>query len=287
VKIWLATGLVVLATLAHVSNSLNHVQQWQIMRNFWWQVSWRIPQIEPGTVIMVSYPGVSINEDYFVWGPANLIYYPTLDPSAPSVLNINGATLSMRDIKAAILKGEDTVDRRSILSERDFANLLVLSQPVESACVQVLDGQDLVLSEDTRPEIMLAAPHSQVDRILLDEPGKTPPEAVFGQEPVHNWCYYYQKASLARQQGDWEMVLKLGEEAQSAGLSPVDRIEWLPFIEAYARQGNLKKVRNLATILRAVPYYQQQACLLIEEDPHQIARASPEGYSFLQRQFCK
>jgi len=31
---------------------------------------------------------------------------------------------------------------------------------------------------------------------------------------VHGWCYYYQKANLARQQGDWEQVIALGREAE-------------------------------------------------------------------------
>ena len=140
VKIWLAVGLVTLAVLAQVSNSLLYVQNWQTVRDFWRQVSWRIPQVKPGTVIMANYPDASINEDYFVWGPANLIYYPKLDPGEPAVLNINGATLSSRDLKSVLTGTSDTINRRSIQSERDFKNLLVIAKPSQFSCVQVLDG---------------------------------------------------------------------------------------------------------------------------------------------------
>jgi hypothetical protein len=68
-----------------------------------------------------------------------------------------------------------------------------------------------------------------------------PPTEIFGKEPAHNWCYYFQKADLARQLGDWQSVVRLGNEAQEKGFSPSSPQEWLPFIEGYAYTGQWEK----------------------------------------------
>ena len=74
------------------------------------------------------------------------------------------------------------------------------------------------------------------------------PIALFGKEPAHTWCYYYEKAELARQVGDWETVSTLGNEAREQGLVPGDALEWLPFIEAYVITGDYKAARELSIL---------------------------------------
>jgi hypothetical protein len=86
------------------------------------------------------------------------------------------------------------------------------------------------------------------DALLLSNPGKwivdrapaaAPPAEIFGSEPVHRWCYYYEKADLARQMGDWNAILEIENESIHEGLRPEDPAEYLPFIEAYTRLGLL------------------------------------------------
>jgi len=43
---------------------------------FLWQVFGGVPQLKEGTVLMADYAGKGIPEDYGIWGPANLIYFP-------------------------------------------------------------------------------------------------------------------------------------------------------------------------------------------------------------------
>ena len=61
----------------------------------------------------------------------------------------------------------------------------------------------------------------------------------------HNWCYYYEKADLARQAGDWNQVAHLGDEAFAASYRPDDLSEYLPFIEAYARLNRWNDAKQL------------------------------------------
>ena len=71
---------------------------------------------------------------------------------------------------------------------------------------------------------------------------------LFGKEPPHDWCYYYEKAELARQIGAWETVAALGDEARAQGFIPGDALEWLPFIEAYVITGDYQSAREISMI---------------------------------------
>ena len=78
-------------------------------------------------------------------------------------------------------------------------------------------------------------------------PPALPPEAYFGDEPEPDWCFYFEKADLARQQGDWEEVVRLGNQAfqLNTRLYEVNATELLPYIEGYARIGNWERAREL------------------------------------------
>jgi hypothetical protein len=283
---WLAVMLVCLAVLTHVGNTLIHAEYSDVVRNFWWQVSWRIPQLEPGTVLLADYAGKGINEDYFVWGPANLIYYPVADPANPDQLLLSSVTLNRSDTEKILTQGHDTLNRRSIIAEKDYSKLLVLSMATEFSCVDVLDNTHLELTEQTNPAVVGAAPYSKISQIIISDNLRTPPEAIFGPEPAHGWCYYYQKASLARQRGDWEDIVRLGDMVRQQNLRPYDWIEWMPFIEAYAYLGDGDAVDTLAPILREKLFYRMQACHLAETDPWNMAAQYPDGQQLLVEALC-
>jgi hypothetical protein len=81
---------------------------------------------------------------------------------------------------------------------------------------------------------------SNVERIVPDpQAAAKPPAFVLGREPAHTWCYYFEKADLARQTGDWATVAAIGDEALTVhALKPTDLSEYLPFIEA---DGHLRR----------------------------------------------
>jgi hypothetical protein len=75
-----------------------------------------------------------------------------------------------------------------------------------------------------------------------------------------SWCYYYEKADLARQRGDWEEVLSLGAQALEKGFAPQDKIEWLPFLQAYAVAGDTDHLTGMASVIAREPYISLQVC---------------------------
>ena len=114
-----------------------------------------------------------------------------------------------------------------------------------------------------------------------------PPAQAFGLELPHAWCYYYQKADLARQQGDWPQVAELGNEAQKLGLHPNDQIEWMPFLQAYAILDDLKQVRAIAKRINTEPFYQDQACRNLEVLVEEGFPLSVEMQTKVDELFCQ
>jgi hypothetical protein len=93
----------------------------------------------------------------------------------------------------------------------------------------------------------LTAPIALSDpaRILVDAAPLSLPGPPFGKEPAHTWCYFYEKAELARQRLDWKGIVELAAHTTQQGLAPEDAFEWLPFIEGYARTGNARAAEEL------------------------------------------
>jgi len=260
--------LVLFSILTHYGNGFEHARWAEEYRNFWWQISWRIPQFEKSTTLIATYPAGAIEEDYFVWGPASLIYYP--ERQNPDVVQpgLFAAVLN-KDTVTKILSGErqEYDNRRSIITYKNYRNIVVLTQPDKNSCVHVINGGQPEYSNNEQDSIRLIGFYSEVERVLVDEMPHTPPAIVFGSEPPHDWCYYYQKADLARQRGEWDQVLNMGEQAWGQGLEPKDLIEWMPFLQAYAQAGDIERLMALAPVISAEPYVSLQACRILGSMP--------------------
>jgi hypothetical protein len=113
-------------------------------------------------------------------------------------------------------------------------------------CLRVLDPQ---IDSDNKllvPLLRDAAVLSNTS-IILAEDAVSLPESLFAPEPEHRWCYYFEKADLARQFGDWEEVVKLGDKAfKLENDSPNDPVERFVFIEGYAHMGDWRRAVELS-----------------------------------------
>jgi hypothetical protein len=71
-------------------------------------------------------------------------------------------------------------------------------------------------------------------------------ERILEVDRTDHWCYYYQKAELSRQFGRWDEVTELWAQSQEKGLRPRHGMEYLPFIEGFARQWEWGKAIELS-----------------------------------------
>ena len=81
-------------------------------------------------------------------------------------------------------------------------------------------------------------------------PDWSPPQTMFGPEPAHGWCCYFEKGELNAQLQNWPAVAALGDQARQKGNHPQAEgsdapREWLSFIRAYAHQGRWAEAGDL------------------------------------------
>ena len=255
---------VVLASLTHFANSQRAVQITQATRDFWWQVSWRIPQLDRNTTLVANYAMGATEEDYFVWGPANLIYFPEGTRDEFVQPGVYAALLNQDTVNKTLLnEGQEFDNRRTVRTYKNYRRLLVLTQPTVNSCVHVLNGQQPEYSRYDSASVRILGPYSNLEHILTNEPASTPPSIIFGPEPEHDWCYFYQKASLARQRQAWDEIRSIGKEVMNKNLAPNDTIEWMPFLQAYAQLENTGELEALAPKVVSDPFVAQQACRIL------------------------
>jgi len=227
-------GLLLFLGVSSTFLNANHWERfWENQKTVWWQLWWRAPGLEDGTVLLVSIPEEGFYEDYEIWAPANLTYRP-----GAQTITIGAEILNPNTIWEVRAGGSEERWMRKLHYERDFNRSLLLYLRSPSSCLRVVDREDLTLPLEYDAELIPILRFSHVEQIDVAGEAAPPPTVMFGHEPEHGWCYYYQKAELAKQAGDWETARRLADEAMAAGLKPADQVEWLPMLEAYLWSGD-------------------------------------------------
>jgi hypothetical protein len=118
---------------------------------------------------------------------------------------------------------------------------------------------------------------SHLDHVL--EEGNDPPArppAELGPEPEHDWCYYFEKADLAYQQGDWQQIVNLGDQATKSGLKPAEVSEYLPFVEGYAHLGRWDEAGKLTQAAWESTNVQPSVCSTWSQIQQGLGVGSPD-----------
>jgi hypothetical protein len=225
-------------------------RDWLRQQDIFWQMAWRMPGLEPGTVILTHELPLHYETDMGLTAPLNWIYAPDYaGGNLPYALlytrtRLDGATLPALDPGQPI-----SFEYRTVDFEGSTSQAVTITVP-PNACLHVLDtvyaGGD---TYERQPRFLRdAIPLSNPQLILPHAIPPTLPASLFGKEPAHTWCYFYTKAELARQVGDWETVAALGDQASTQGFLPGDALEWLPFIEGYVLTGDYDTARELSLL---------------------------------------
>ena len=279
-------AVVAFAVMSHFGIATNAVTEETALQKFWWQVSWRVPALRPGTTLVIHYPMYAMGDGGFaLMEAANVIYFPQPTGEIPVHYPLSGLTLNSENLPG-ILDGTQIIEAgyRSHTYTLDYSNVLVLSQPTLGSCVHVIDGAQPLLSEYDPVDVSLVAPASKIANVILDAESTSPAVSIFGKEPEHDWCYYFQKADLAAQRGDWDQVVSLGEEALALELSPEDRVEWLPFLKAYAINGNADQLEQTARRVVGEKALRVQACEMLSQIEQPL---NDDVKQVVDKEYCK
>jgi hypothetical protein len=221
-------------------------REWEQSRDFFWQLSWRAPGVKPNTLFLTHEFPFRYYSDNSLTAPLNWMYAPDFKGrQMPYMLNYLSVRLK-RSLPSA--KPNQPVEQtyRAMEFKGNTSNSLALYLGT-NGCLKVMDP--VYTNADTIPQLpqkmVPAIPISNLSLIETSPENPVNPAPQYFPEPEHTWCYYYQKADLARQMGDWELAARLGEEAFSKGYLPNTPTEWPVFIEAFGHIKNWEKAVKL------------------------------------------
>ncbi len=282
VKVAIMSLLISVSILTQYANDEIFARNGDQTRETWWQMSWRAPQLKPDTLLTGNIFLGILDEDYTLWGPANLIYYPGNHDVVITAEVLNEQT-QVKMLEPQVVESE----RKGIEFIKNYNYLLVISK-LENSCLHLIDGQHPEFSAADSENIRKVGVLSDISRIDAASGYEPSPRVdLFGKEPAQGWCYFYQKAQLERQKRDWSAAAEYGRTALREKYSPADPMEWLVFLQAFAYTNDPLYEQVEVKVLEDV-YTSGQACGVFSTYSAEVAgTASAEGNSRLIQKFCK
>lgn len=243
--------LLALAINFHLDNTKEFQYSWEKQERFAQQLLWRAPGIEPGTSLLTDQEVMGVMGEYAVSFSINTTYqvenfgntppywyfpFYYTNPNVDDLLQ--GAPLEYEKLSMAF-----TGNSRQML--------LLDFNPELNRCLWVLQPQDVnlrLVSDDVR---RLAA-GSNIGLIKKMEAEPSLPEDIYGKQNTETWCYYFEKADLARQYGQWDEVVRLWNESQSVGERADNGFEYIPFIEGLGHTEDWEQVKSLTKFSKKI-----------------------------------
>jgi len=241
----LLSAVLGLLVAGQVRGTEQFIEEWREQQAYFEQLKWRAPAIAPNTAFIIYEPvsnwmpnpsstSVAVNTLYAQSRSSNeadFWFFETRRSARMHELE-NGKVLA-RNYRGLHFRAENA------------DSLLFLYKPQDGCLwlLRPLDIHNAYLPEEQRDKVALA----NLGRIQASSAGAPPPEHIFGDLEADNWCYYFEKADLARQVGQWGVVLDLMDAAQEQGYAPSYGIEWLPLLEAHAQRGDWAAAEALSS----------------------------------------
>ena len=221
--------------------NIAYVRDWDAQHDLFWQMSWRIPSLEKNTALISNDLPVTYFSDNSLSGPLNWIY--SREGEMDHILYFISIRLNrgLPDLEPGLAFEQNYL---ATTFHGDTSQLVVINFSPPK-CLRVLDPQIDSENRLLAPLLRDAAVLSN-SSLIHAEDAVIMPDSLFAPEPLHGWCYYFEKADLARQIGDWKQVVELGDKAFKLDDHPNDPLERFVFIEGYAHAGQWERALELS-----------------------------------------
>lgn len=226
--------------------SYEYKQDWETQKDLFWQLSWRAPGIQPDTAIIMNEGALKYYADNSLSPVVNWIYAPDNHSDHVNYVLLYPTTRLRSD---ALPKLEpDLPIFTDYLAGTFHGNtsrvLAIYFAP--PGCLRILDPEiervNRLIPEQSL--MRFASRLTNMNLITAEETSRMP--KVYGPEPEHGFCYYFQKAEQARQFKEWDQVVELAEVALKLNNHSIDPAERFVFIEGYAHAGDWERAIALS-----------------------------------------
>jgi len=240
----------------HNANTLSFKSAWEKQERLYQQLMWRAPSIESGTAIIANEEILGYMGDYPLSFAINTLYEAKPAREIPYWFFAVSENFNFSI--------NDVLSSKQIHNERAFTvfngkpsnALFITYEPENGQCLWVLRPEEAEYKylDSNMKVAALASSNKSIQNTETDS-------HIFKsiiKENKDTWCYFYQKAELARQDKDWQAIITLWESAKSSSLRPYNGFEFLPFIEAYANIGdweNAYKLSERANVTTKAMYF--------------------------------
>lgn len=234
---------ILIASLAvghHFTIGNTYRRDWEQQKDFFQQLVWRAPNLEEGTILLTHELPHKYVTDNSLSAALNWVYDPDNRSRDISYMLVYSKARLGSALLPELAPGS-TINYlyRTMNFSSTTDQTLVIYYPTGD-CLRILDP--LYTNIEFFPE----APYMLTDAIFLsdlslinpnEEPASTLP-SFFGRVDQSNWCYFFQKAELARQSSSWEEIVAIYKNTFHADLQAKNPTEYLVFAEALIRTGN-------------------------------------------------
>lgn len=228
--------LIGLSTGAHFRIANNYSWDWEKQSRIYWQLTWRAPGLAPNTALVGTGALSGFVTEYAAAAAINTLYQSPINDGKVNYWVFDYFD-DLQPHEAEVFSGAETLSSgiRNLTFEGSGDSLLFFDYSTTGQCLWILDAED-----EFNPgvdEAMRTASQFSALRQIQEVSATTPYSEVFGQEPEHTWCYFYEKIDLATQFNDWDEAVALWRDAQSRSYIPNNQVEILPVVDALVHAG--------------------------------------------------
>jgi hypothetical protein len=232
-----------------------YAKSWDMQKEFAWQLKTRAPDIEENTAVISNGVIAAFVGSWADTSALNQMYDPNMAGETNAYWMYTPGKVSLDYL--AQFDYMVTERNKFLAFNGNLNDSIVIMKPVEGMhCLWVIDADDVqnpYLDSTLSAFLQFAHPER-----ILQNGSQLYPSYIWGNEREQDWCYHYLKAELAVQVKDWDVAVSHYDKATEKGFSPMNAVEYAPFIEAYAMSEQWDAATALTeTALHPVqsPYY--------------------------------
>ena len=216
-----------------VANSFR--QDWDKQMNYIWQFKWRIPSLQENTTIFSNMIDFDYENSDEISMALNL-QYPSVEDLKIPLFQFYLPERVGTALMPTIEPGLSLIGRRYYGLFQGNSSQSIIVDFQYPSCFKVLDPEIDIYNPniDSLSKDALFLSNTALISKSVKQINQKQVKNIFGKVPQLDWCYYFEKADLARQFNDWDELKELSTEVIDRELFPRDNREWFPFIEGYA-----------------------------------------------------
>ena len=238
-----AAILTSLSVLFHIQNTNIYINEAAKMNDYFWQLAWRVPGLDEGTIIATEAFPLDRTSDNDLSPIVNWQYSPEAQG-----LNYRYKYFDL-DLREEFFYSDPNTHRpvEHIYRSHSFSSNTEKTLGIfyrKNGCLQIIDESNI--GYPALPESLIhISGLSDPDLIQTNPETAARPPLPIGPEPGHNYCWYFQKTTLAQQSGDLDEAYTYASEALRGELHPTYAADLAPLVLAFLEAADLESADEM------------------------------------------